>query len=76
MNAILEYILNIGLYDRLIVVAELLLIGIFVYAIITFLEGTRGERLFRGMIFVLVAGSLVLNLGGENLRHGSHRISV
>ncbi|MHC5120915.1 MAG: diadenylate cyclase [Planctomycetota bacterium] len=62
MNAILEYILNIGLYDRLIVVAELLLIGIFVYAILTFLEGTRGERLFRGMIFVLVAGSLVLNL--------------
>jgi diadenylate cyclase len=62
LNAILEYILNIGLYDRLIVVAELLLIGIFVYAILTFLEGTRGERLFRGMIFVLVAGSLVLNL--------------
>jgi diadenylate cyclase len=62
LNAILEYILNIGLYDRLIVIAELLLIGIFVYAIITFLEGTRGERLFRGILFVLVTGSLVLNL--------------
>jgi diadenylate cyclase len=62
LRAILEYILNIGLYDRLIVIAELLMIGIFVYAIITFLEGTRGERLFRGMIFVLVIGSLVLNL--------------
>lgn len=62
MNAILEYILNIGLYDRLIVVVELLMIGIFVYAIITFLEGTRGERLFRGIIFVLVVGLLVLNL--------------
>jgi diadenylate cyclase len=46
----------------LVVAAELLFIGLFVYAIITFLEGTRGERLFRGMIFVLVAGSLVLNL--------------
>ena len=62
MSAILEYILNISLYERFIVVAELLLIGVFVYSIITFLEGTRGERLFRGMIFVLVAGSLVLNL--------------
>jgi diadenylate cyclase len=62
LNAILEYILNIGFYDRLIVVAELLLIGLFVYTVITFLEGTRGEGLFRGMIFVLVAGSLVLNL--------------
>ncbi|MHC5157885.1 MAG: diadenylate cyclase CdaA [Planctomycetota bacterium] len=62
MRAILEYILNIPFYEQLIVAAELLLIGLFVYAIITFLEGTRGERLFRGMIFVLVAGSLVLNL--------------
>lgn len=62
MNAILEYILDTTFNEQLIVAAELLLIGIFVYAIVTFLEGTRGERLFRGMIFVLVAGSLVLNL--------------
>lgn len=62
MNTILEYILNISPYERFIVAAELFLIGLFVYAIITFLEGTRGERLFRGMIFVLVASSLILNL--------------
>lgn len=62
MRAIFEYISKISFHEQLIVVAELLLIGLFVYAIITFLEGTRGERLFRGMIFVLVAGSLVLNL--------------
>jgi len=62
LRAILEYILNIPFYEQLIVAAELLLIGLFVYTIITFLEGTRGERLFRGMIFVLVTGSLVLNL--------------
>lgn len=62
MNAILEYILQISFYEKLIVVAELLLIGLFVYAIISFLEGTRGERLFRGIIFVLVAGFLLLNL--------------
>ena len=62
MNSILEYILDTTFNEQLIVAAELLLIGIFVYAIVTFLEGTRGERLFRGMIFVLVAGSLILNL--------------
>lgn len=62
MSAILKYILNTTFNERLIILAELLLIGLFVYAIITFLEGTRGERLFRGMIFVLVAGSLLLNL--------------
>ena len=57
MNAILEYILRIGLSERLVVIAELVLIGLFVYAVITFLEGTRGERLFRGIIFVLIVGS-------------------
>lgn len=62
MNAILEYIQNIGFTERLTVIAELLLIGLFVYTVITFLEGTRGEGLFRGIIFVLVAGSLLLNL--------------
>lgn len=51
-----------GLTDRLVVIAELVMIGVFVYAIITFLEGTRGERLFRGIIFVLVVGSLIMNL--------------
>ena len=62
MNAIFHYIRTSPFDQRLVVAAELLFIGLFVYAIITFLEGTRGERLFRGMIFVLVAGSLVLNL--------------
>jgi diadenylate cyclase len=33
-----------------------------VYWVIEFLEGTRGERLFRGVIFVLLAGVLILNL--------------
>ena len=62
MNAIFEYFLRIDFTERLIVVAELFLIGLFVYMVISFLEGTRGERLFRGMIFILVVGSLLLNL--------------
>lgn len=67
MRAILDYIQNVGLNERLIVFAELLFIGLFVYAIITFLEGTRGERLFRGIIFVLVVGSVLLNLVAKTL---------
>lgn len=62
MNAVLDYILKISFYEKLIIVAELGLIGLFVYAVISFLEGTRGERLLRGVIFVLVAGSLILNV--------------
>ena len=46
---------------------ELILIGLVVYWIVDFLEGTRGERLFRGVIFILVAGVLILNLVVEQL---------
>jgi diadenylate cyclase len=41
---------------------ELFLIGLVVYWVVDFLEGTRGERLFRGVLFILVAGVLILNL--------------
>ncbi len=41
---------------------ELISIGLVVYWLVDFLEGTRGERLFRGVIFILVAGVLILNL--------------
>ena len=49
------------------VVVELLLIGLVVWWVVDFLEGTRGERLFRGVIFLLVAGVLILNLVVERL---------
>jgi diadenylate cyclase len=45
-----------------IVGIELILIGLVVYWIVDFLEGTRGERLFRGVILILVIGLLILNL--------------
>lgn len=45
-----------------IVGIELILIGLVVYWIVDFLEGTRGERLFRGVILILVMGLLILNL--------------
>ncbi|MCK4959935.1 MAG: diadenylate cyclase CdaA [Planctomycetes bacterium] len=62
MDAIFEYIYRITLREHGIVAFELLLIGLFVYIIISFLEGTRGERLFRGVMFIIIVGSLFLNL--------------
>lgn len=68
MDAILEYLFRIGPGDRLIILAELLIIGIVVYWVVSFLEGTRGERLFRGVIFILFAGSMILYLFVGRLR--------
>jgi len=63
LQVIVEHILRISPYERLVIAAELIIIGLVVYAVLNFLEGTRGERLFRGMVLVLFTGSLVLNLG-------------
>ena len=60
MDAIADFIYRFTAYERLEVLFELLLIGVVVYWIVSFLEGTRGERLFRGVIFILVVGSLLL----------------
>ena len=68
MNAIFEYISRIGLQERLIVFIELLLIGVIVYVTISFLEGTRGERLFRGVISVLIVGTVILYLVVEKFK--------
>ncbi|MBN1126288.1 MAG: diadenylate cyclase CdaA [Sedimentisphaerales bacterium] len=62
MDAIFDYLYSMEPRELLIVCFELLFIGIFVYIILSFLEGTRGERLFRGIIFILLAGKVILNL--------------
>ncbi len=62
MDAIIDYIYRMGTRELAVVCCELMVIGMFVYAVLTFLEGTRGERLFRGIIFVLIAGKVFLNL--------------
>jgi diadenylate cyclase len=62
LDAILEYFSRIATYNPLIVFIELLLIGLIVYWAVNFLEGTRGERLFRGVIILLLAGSMILKL--------------
>lgn len=43
-------------------VVELLLIGVGVYAVMRFLRGTRGARLLRGFVFLLVGSTLIVSL--------------
>ena len=74
MNAIFDYIRIATYQERLVIVMELVVIGIIVYWAISFLEGTRGERLFRGAISILVAASVLLKfvlpkLGLTRLEH-------
>ena len=62
LEPVVGYLQRVSTYDHTVVAIELLLIGIIVYWAVSFLEGTRGERLFHGVIFILIVGSLVLNL--------------
>jgi diadenylate cyclase len=62
MEPITDYFSRIARYDWWVVAIELFLIGLVVYWAVDFLEGTRGERLFRGVIFILIAGFLILKL--------------
>jgi diadenylate cyclase len=59
------YFYRVAGYEWWRVVIELFLIGLVVYWIVDFLEGTRGERLFRSVILILIAGVLILNLVAE-----------
>src|ERR1051325_9567979 len=47
---------------------ELLLSGLFVYAVLSFLRGTRGERMNQGSGLVLVVLSLVVQILGKELK--------
>jgi diadenylate cyclase len=62
VEPLVDYLSRVARYDWWAVAIELLLIGFVVYWLVDFLEGTRGERLFRGVIFILIAGFLILKL--------------
>src|SRR5256885_15545084 len=47
---------------------ELLIIGLFVYSIMRFLRGTRGERMIKGTGFLLVVLYLIVRLIGSELK--------
>jgi len=72
VNVILNYFMRLATYNWWEVAIELILIGLIVYWVVDFLEGTRGERLFRGVILILIVGVLVLNLVVE--RFGFERL--
>jgi diadenylate cyclase len=67
VDTFVDYFNRVLHYQWWVVAVELLLIGLVVWWVVNFLEGTRGERLFRGVIFILVAGVLVLNLVVQRL---------
>lgn len=68
MEMLIDYFSRLAGYHWWVVAIELFLIGLIVYWAVDFLEGTRGERLFRGVIFILIAGVLILNLLVERFR--------
>ncbi len=67
MDTFVDYLNRVAQNQWWIVAVELFSIGLVVWWVVNFLEGTRGERLFRGVIFILVAGVLILNLIVERL---------
>ena len=56
------------------VAIELILIGVVVYACVRFLRGTRGERLFSGVVVVLVAVTIVVKVVAREF--GLERVDV
>jgi len=57
-----DYLRRVAALEWYGVAIELAFIGLVVYWVVDFLEGTRGERLFRAVIFILIVGVLVLKL--------------
>jgi diadenylate cyclase len=72
VETFINYISRVASYNWWEIAIELVLIGLVVYWVVDFLEGTRGERLFRGVILILIVGVLILNLVVE--RYGFVRL--
>jgi len=66
LEILFDYFNQVAHYQWWRVGIELILIGLVVYWVVDFLEGTRGERLFHSVIFILIAGVLMLKLVGEH----------
>ncbi len=68
METLVDYFSRVASHGWWRVAIELTFIGLVVYWAVDFLEGTRGERLFRGVIFILIVGFLILKLVVGGLR--------
>ncbi|HEC03798.1 MAG TPA: TIGR00159 family protein [Phycisphaerales bacterium] len=62
MVTFVDYLRRVATLEWYNVAIELIFIGLVVYWIVDFLEGTRGERLFRAVMFILIVGVLLLKL--------------
>jgi len=62
VETLIDYFHRVAMIPWWVVAIELFLIGFVVYWAVDFLEGTRGERLFRGVVFILIVGFIVLKL--------------
>ena len=67
-NRVRTYIAN----DTAEGLIELLLIGILVFLALRFLRGTRGARVFKGVILILVIATLVISIMGSEYHF--HRV--
>ena len=63
-QAVVEYFRRLGSdpYNPWVILVELLLIGTVVHLTLSFLQGTRGARLMRGIAVVVVASFLVVRM--------------
>jgi len=68
VETLVDYFGRVASHGWWRVAVELIFIGLVVYWAVDFLEGTRGERLFRGVIFILIVGFLILKLVVGGLR--------
>jgi diadenylate cyclase len=68
VETLVDYFSRVASHGWWRVAIELIFIGLVVYWAVDFLEGTRGERLFRGVIFILIVGFLILKLVVGGLR--------
>lgn len=72
LSPIIYYLERVSSYNPLVVLLEFALIGAIIWWVVGFLEGTRGERLFRGVFLILLSASIVLKLFVE--RFGLERV--
>jgi len=68
VETLVDYFSRAATYGWWRVALELIFIGLVVYWAVDFLEGTRGERLFRGILFILIVGFLILKLVVDTLK--------
>lgn len=69
MSQILDYLYSLAqpeAYGWGSILFELLLIGLVVYAILRFLQGTRGARMLQSICFLLIVGFLVVTVVADN----------